>query len=426
MVDIADAVARDLAGESVRVPAQRAAFDALTCMVAGAARAPDRWAAVEPGAIGLIGTGRRGALLDAIGYNAATCHLLDRDDLHWSAVVHAGGIVWPVAFGVGEAAGATVGEVLDAGCVGYQVAMRMSRLLGPGHRRSFHATTTCGTVAAAAVAAALSDGPSADLDGVMRAASSIIGGTRQALADLSDTAIAHRAHAAVAGVVAARFSGSTPVGRPLDGELGFAAATGIRLDTATLAEPASPAIAETTVRSHPVSGFTHTMVDALLSLPPADPREVRSMRVEVPEAFLGADHRGVPTDVRHAKWHFATVAAVTATGALAIEDFPWPLDGDVRDLAERVQIVAASPPVGSIGARVTVDMTDGTTRIVTCEVPRGHPDDPLTDDELVRRSVELVAWPDEARARAVFDGLERVDAPVAEFLAVAGGSVSSP
>lgn len=414
--DVVDAVERDLGDHDIRDATRRAAFDALTCMIAGGSHAPSRWRNVEAGGVSLVGTERCGALLDAIGYNSATCHLLDRDDLHWPSGVHAGGVIWPVAFGVGEAFGATLGDVLDAGAFGYQIAVRMSLLLGGGHRGSFHATTTCGTVAAAAVATRLSEGTAADIGGSMRAASSVMGGTRQALAELSDTAVGHRAHAAVAGVIAARFRGARPVGRPLAGEFGFASATGIQLDRSTLAQNLPPAVAETTVRSHPVSGFAHSMVDALSSLSTVVADEVISVRVELPEGFLAANRSEVAFDVRHAKWHFATIAAVTITGGLTVGEFPWPISAEVRDLAERIEIVAGAPSVGAIGARVTVVTASGRSHAATCEVPRGHPGLPLTDDELVTRSVDLAAWGDEGAARIVFDDLGRSDATAAEFL----------
>lgn len=423
--DIVDSVERDLGGHDVRVAARRSAFDALTCMVAGGNRSPGSWTAGESGAVSLIGTDRYGTLLDAIAYNSATCHLLDRDDLHWPSVVHAGGVVWPVAFGVGEAVGAKLGDVLDAGALGYQIAVRTSLLLGGGHRRSFHATTTCGTAAAAAVATRLSEGATADIGGSVRAAASVMGGTRQALAELSDTATGHRAHATVAGVIAARFRGALPVERPLEGAFGFAAATGIELDRATLGPTLLPAVAESTVRTHPVSGFAHTMVDALLSLAPVDARDVESVRVELPQSFLAANRREAPREAQHAKWHFATVAAVTITGGLRVREFPWPISGVVRDLAERIQIVAAAPEVGAIGARATVDTTDGSTRTATCEVPRGHPGAPLTDDDLVTRAVELAAWDDDGTARGVLDHLGRSQATVAEFLDFLRDSVRS-
>lgn len=424
-VDIGDVVVAafgDIEGREPRLAASRAAFDAISCTRAGARTARPEWTGTDSGEVTMIGAGRRASLLDAIGHNAAACHALDRDDLHWPSAVHAGGVVWPVAFAIGEQLDADVGTVLDAGAIGYQIAARMSLLLGPDHRRFFHATSTCGSIAAAAVGAQLHGGGSEAVTRAVRSAASVVGGTRQALAELSDTAIAHRSHAAVSGVIAGRFAGQRPVGEPLGGPLGLCAATGTTPDWATVEEPLVAVIGDVTVRSHPVSGFAHTMVDALLALPEVDPEQIRIVRVRLPAALAGSDSAKA-TSARTAAWNLRLVAALAVAGRLTISPLSWPIDSQIKALAERVEITTdPSYVAGVLTAAVTVETLDGEVCSTTCDVPHGHPEDPLTDAELVTRSVELGAFNDNRTARAVLESLQRNDKSLAEVL----GEVADP
>ena len=408
----------DLKNTEVARLAAYAAFDAVTCIRAAVALQASEVAPPKSGPVTAIGQGTQGPLFETVAWNAQAAHALDRDDVHWPTATHSGGIVWPTAFGVGEAEGRTVGEVLRAGALGYQVGARAARLLGPAHRSKFHATTTCGSLAAAAVAASLGGATVDEQAAAVCSAASVMGGTRQALFELTSTMATHRAFAATAGLVAARLGSSNSVSAPLSGSVGFASATGITLDVQSLTSPMAPVVEELIVRTHPATGFAPTMIDAILSLPPVQPDLVRSVRVTLAPTMFAAHHAGAPQTRTIAGWNFQWVAALALTRRLGVRQIAWPLPSDLQTLVERV-VIRSDDSLGpqDMTARVEIHLDDGVIRSSTCKVPNGHPGSPLTVADLRRRSVDMGAFADDAAAGLVLDLLQEDALPVSDVLA---------
>ncbi len=417
---VVEAARGDLAEWSTSGSAVGAAFDYLSCVCSGDPELPPARPGIDLGPSTTPSLAVTAGLYPAIARNATAAHKLDRDDLHWPTEIHAGSVVWPVAFAVGELCDSAVDEVLAAGAFGYQMAGRASKLLGPGHRKRFHVSTTGGTIAAAAVAAALADG--SDSDSVISAvsgAASVIGGSRQAVFELSDTAALHRAHAAVNGVLAWHLGTERPVREALSGELGLAWATGVPLESTTLTDPMSPVIDEVSVRLHPVCGYAHTMVDALATLGPIEPRLIRSIRVELPVALLAAHREQSPSDSREAAWNFKWVAALAVTGKLPVRRLPWPLPQNISPLLDRIELVGVDDlPDGSLECHVFVRLADAELTATRCR-PHGDPTDPLSRSELVARSDQMGAFVGEDEALKVFRSLEDGGASIRSTLAVA-------
>ena len=93
---------------------------------------------------------------DAAFVNAAFGHGFEYDDAHGPSNSHPGSCVIPAAFAIGEELGATLGEVLDAIIVGYEVYARIGALASPDLvRRGFQPHAVLSPFGAAAVAARL-------------------------------------------------------------------------------------------------------------------------------------------------------------------------------------------------------------------------------------------------------------------------------
>jgi 2-methylcitrate dehydratase PrpD len=85
--------------------------------------------------------------------NGTAAHVEDFDDTHLETMVHPGASIVPAAVAAGELVDAPATEVLDAVCVGVEVATRIGRGVAPAHfERGWHPSGTVGHLGAAAAA----------------------------------------------------------------------------------------------------------------------------------------------------------------------------------------------------------------------------------------------------------------------------------
>jgi 2-methylcitrate dehydratase PrpD len=357
LVELVLADCRAGAGPALRRAAGRALFDYAACVRAGRTALPGLEALGGPSA------------------DAAAAHVLDRDDLHWPSLTHPGSVVWPAVL----AAPAEDDELrLLAAAAGYETIARLALALGPPHRRYWHATATAGTVGAA-VAAAVALG--LDADGVAAAAGhaiSVAGGSMQGVFERSQTIVLHRAHAATAGLIAARAAaaglGATREG--LEGERGLFAATAPGSDPAAAVAPRERrAIEEVTHRFYASTGFAHTAIEAARELAPVSAGAVEAIELEVPPAAAALAGTLDPQDDEDAWWSVPYAVAVTLLG-LDLEERPSPDDADVRALLGKTVVSECE------GAASTVTV-DG--RSATRSTHLGHHEQPLSDDDLVAK-----------------------------------------
>jgi 2-methylcitrate dehydratase PrpD len=152
-------------------------------------------------------------------------HGHDFDDSHAGSLIHTSGSIVPTALAVGEARRTSGREVLEAVAAGLEVNARLGLAVGDGfHRRGFHPTSVCGTLAASQVAGRLMGMDAAALAQAMGIAGSMASGIREAyLGGGTWTKRLHPGWAAHAGILAARlasrgFSGPLQV---LEGRYGL-------------------------------------------------------------------------------------------------------------------------------------------------------------------------------------------------------------
>lgn len=392
LFDLVSAARRDLTAadpKSLYRAAARSMFDALVCMATGAAPADTTVPSEETGPVPLVGTTRSGGLLGAVGANATAAHRRDLDDIHWPSVTHPGSVLWPALLGVGTAYRLPLTLVMTAAATGYQLIARAAELLGSTHRGQFHVSTTAGTIGVAgAVAIALERDDDAVVSGMLHACSTL-GGTAQALRERSQTAILHRGVAALNGTLAVVQPTARPVTNPLRGAHGFCAATGASLMPDTLAETKPPVVEGLTVRTHPVTGFAQTLVDAILDIGPVPIADVHRVDVEVPDYVAAFTEPAVPTDAQAAAWSLSHATALAVAGQLPAGRLRWPPDPAVIALRDRVNVRTrdASPP--DLEVRGVVHLSQGPERQFARGVPHGHPADPLTDHELAGKATRF-------------------------------------
>lgn len=365
--------------------------------------------------------------------NGTLVHALDFDDTHAGGLVHATAAVLPTALAVGEATGASGGAVLAAAVAGYETVCRLGAAVRHGfHARGFHATSVCGTFAAALVAARLAGLDEAAAVRALGIAGSFASGSLEFLADGSSTKQLHPGWSAQAGIAAAQFAaaGATGPSTILEGTNGlFAAFTGRRV-AAEAVTAGLGRVWETTritVKPYPVCQLSHASLDALATLD-VEAGDVAEVVADVPDDAAAVvceplSAKRAPRTAYEAKFSLPwCAAALLADGAVTVDTFaPAQLGrADLRDLAARVGYRHApfDGPAADAPGRMTVRLRDGSTRTGSVPCSAGGPERPLDAAALQAKLAGTVGDAEQAqRLAAAVAGL--AGAPDLQLLAAA-------
>lgn len=288
----------------------------------------------------------------------------DADDVHWGVLVHPGAIIWPTVLEVGLASGASGADIARAAAVGHESMVRLARAIGP--LDGFHLTSVVGGVAAAAAASVLIEG--AVNSHALGHALSVAGGSSGAISERSGTRSFHRGHAVSTGLSAALAARDGVEATRGDLERGGGVLppwdSVVRHELTTHAD----AIATTSLRPLPTSGWNHAAYEAARAAGAATSGAITRIAVAVPESTRRASAGA--TEPASEAWHHLSQSVVRAIVAVR--------SGQSLDaLLRRVEIVDREVP----GALVSISAAGGTS---TAEVllPLGHPARPLTTNDL--------------------------------------------
>ncbi|TYB64281.1 MmgE/PrpD family protein [Nonomuraea sp. PA05] len=386
----------DAVPEPAVAAARRHLIDGFGCAIAGA---PHAAPAVEV-ALGLggppqatvIGTRHRVGAPAAALANGTLVHALDFDDTHAGGLVHATAPVLAAAFAVGEETAATGEEVLVAALAGYETICRLGAAVPHGfHARGLHATSVCGVLAAALVAARLYGLTPPQAVDALGIAGSQAGGLLEFLSTGADTKRLHPGLAAHSGILAARLAraGATGPGTVLEGEHGLYGAllgeAGLR-PAAGLGEVWE--VTRITIKPYPACQLLHAALDAAATVP--SPQDVESVVAEVhPDAaaIVCGPGKERPRTPYEAKFSLAwSVAAMLLDGEVGVRTYERVDRPEVAALAARIthEVVAFPGVAADQPGRLRVRYADGGGAVA--QVPRssGGPGDPGID-ELARR-----------------------------------------
>lgn len=400
-----------------------------------------------PGEATAIGFGDRLPAAGAAFVNGVLAHSLDYDDTHLPSVLHPSASIVPAALAVGETVGATTHEAATAAAAGYEVCIRTGmaaydRALGNSvfFERGWHATSICGTLATAVVAAKLLG---LDADGIGHAlgiATSMGSGIIEANRAGGSVKRLHCGWAAHAGIVAAQCARAGLTGPPsaLEGRFGFYQAfCGGAFEERELTEGLGESwcIPGIFYKPYPANHFTHAGIDAALRL------RGRVALEDIAEIELGVatptlrtiaepwEQKIRPQSGYHAQFSgpFTVAVALLGGGGLGVglEDFTDAIVGDPRylELAAKVRCYA-EPECDAIfpnqfPAVLRVRTKAGALHEQKVMANRGGPDNPLSVEELRRKflaNASRVLPPGSAEelAHLILDPVPR---PVAELLA---------
>lgn len=330
--------------------------------------------------------------------NGTLAHAHEFDDTHVESVIHPSAVVMPAAFAVGEEVGAGGRALITAAVAGYEVAARVGAA-APGrfHARGLYPTGVCGVFGAAASAGSLWGLGAGAIANAFGLAGSQASGLYASLTDGSESKRFHAGWAAHGGVVAADLArrGFTGPATIFEGPHGFfdAFLGGEEPDRARVSRDLGT-VWETlriAIKPYPACHFLHALMDAATK-PGVKWADIERVECAIPPAVIP-----IVAEPRTPRLHPATttqaqfslpfaVASAIVGGRDALDLFGEDARNDRRvlTLAERVHHIAdpTLPFPATYGGRVRMGTRSGRSIEIDELTNRGHPDRPLSDDEL--------------------------------------------
>lgn len=411
---------------------RRALLDYLACAVAGsrseAARAVydylQSWD--RSGEACVVGTPARLAACNAAFVNGTATHSLDFDDGMTRGSVHPAGGIFPALLAMAEKLGSSAEDFIVAGVAAYDVTLRIAATVHPHtSRRGFHNTPTAGVFGAAAGAARLLHLDAATTLNALGIAGSFSGGLRAYLQDGAEVKRLHPGKAARDGITCAELArrGITGASQVIEGRYGFINAfTDSNADwerlTGALGERYE--ICSVYFKPYPACRHFHAALDAVRAIRGRkgfDLSHIAGIEIGLYEVgAAGHDHKRAD-NLLEAQMS----APVTTALALAFGDVTAPSfdrenleRADVRRLIEATEVYVDAecerlyPGRRSGVARVR--LADGRVLEERVLDPKGEGENPMTDDDLVRKftgNCEAIIGAD--KVQAVLDIVQGLD-----------------
>lgn len=366
----------------------------------------------------VVGTPGYTDLLAAVYLMAASCHALELDDGNRAGSIHPGTVVVPALLGAGYECNADGASFLCALVAGYEVAVSLAEVLHPhASQRGFQTTGVVGGLGAAAATGRLLGLDALTMEKALGVAASSGAGLFGYLTGGGNIKKLHPAHAAREGVFAALLAQGNVIDGPqsiAETRAGiFQAFGGIHPWNGSKPGHRDGALAITRsyLKPYPCCRHIHPAIDGLFALMTehgftADEVvtvDVGTYQAAMPHATMGWE------SLTSAQLSFPYVmAAALRTGAIALDTFadaarqnPQVIADTAKIcIAEDAECCASYPRQGP--ARVTVKLTDGSTRTIYVADPGGCPELPMSDAALFDKFRMMVAG---RHARSVADRL---------------------
>lgn len=394
-----------LGDEVVRRTTVLVLLDDLAAMVLGHQHEEIRrlagcYAGSAPAEASLL-TGARVPRERAAVVNAAAAGWDELDEGYRPATCHGGLYTIPAVIAEAEATGRSLGEVLAAVVVGYEVVTAFARVLPPPRPLVLHPHATLSPVGAAAALTWLRTG---DADAVLAAADtavtmSMAGPFAHAVTGAQVRNLWPGAGAAL-GFLAADASASGLGGEPTSAVEVLAHGYGHTFSATELDhDPDRWAVLDGYHKIYAACQYTHSAIEASLQLREEGGRPA----LEAEEIVVATHPLALPLANRDPGTALAgkfslphVVAAVLVTGRTDPTVFDAAMLGDpeVAGLRQRVRLEPFEPlpePPHDRPARVTVAYADGTSRSATCLSAVGGPDRPLDEGQVLDKIAALTA-----------------------------------
>ncbi len=396
--------------EAIKTKAKNCLLDYLGVTIAGAFQTRQTTKSLTQhlharnGQIPVPGTEIKTDMLTAALLNGIHAHHLELDDGHRYSMIHPGASIisallpWVVA---NKLSGK---ELLTGIIMGYEAAITLAASLQPGMKdKGYHATGTCGAIGAAMGAAFASGYTKAEIKNTLAAACTSASGILEVVRDSSEIKPYNAGQAAVNGLMAAVLgkSGLQGPNDVLGGTHGFMHVMG-NSDIKGFSWDDRFAIEGIYVKPYAACRHAHPPIEAIQKIcgkNKVDPDEVDEIIVHTYRwAVHLHDHTEI-TGITSAKMSTPySVAVALVTGKAGMEEFTEKLITDplVSIITKKIKMIEDDELTklvpGKRAARVEVKMRNGKIFSEQVDLPKGEPENPLTQQELIDKFTALAMF----------------------------------
>lgn len=348
---------------------------------------------------------------DAAFVIGTAAHALDWDDYMHPMHGHCGAVLLAAAWATVAATGGGGAELVDAFLAGYRVDYLMGVVLAHSHyRRGWHATSSIGTIGAAASAARAMGLDEVEVRAALGIAASLAGGLRTNFG--TSTKALHAGFAARHGIQAARLAaaGARSSASWLTGPCGMIDVMSGDHSPAEAAQVIDEAMAsglhgiETqwglAQKAYSCCGSCHGALDAVIEVvTQADLTvdNIRDIEVHVDPTVPATMREGEPIDTFTARysisWVVAAAAADRRVGLAQVSDEALHRQ-ELQSLRRRVSVVGDLKLDADhrFAATVTIRTRDGRHLAGHVAHPFGHPRNPLQPDQRKAKQRHILTY----------------------------------
>lgn len=396
------------ASETARRWARDAIYDTVACMIAGAgdegaSRLRSTISGWGAGAATVVGSPHPASAPWAALANGTAAHLLDYDDNIHYAMTHPSAVILPALLALAEEIDASGSDIVTAWLVGIEIQVAVGHGVNRLHYdNGWHATSTVGTIGAAAACARLLGLDRARTAHAISLGVSMASGVKAQFGTMAKPF--HAGMAAKNAVIAARLaeSGITAAPEPLDGQYGFRSlyvGPASRGWEGVLDDLGAPLAAEKyglEPKCYPCCAGAHRALDGLLELRAKHPfgaDDVAAVNTLV--GWGNASSLLYPDPVQEMEARFSMqycIAAALLGGQLRLSDFILSAihRPEVRRLFPLIAMEThprtdAEAPAARKPAEITVRLRDGRVLHTKIQHARGTMFRPFSQAELAEK-----------------------------------------
>ncbi len=352
---------------------------------------------------------------NAVFLNGLNGHALDFDDGTNAGIIHLGSPLFSVLLALAQKYDISAETLLRAAVIGYETSFTMARSIQPTHKQhGYHATATCGLLGIAMASSMVLGFDDDTKKQAMSTAAVSATGTLKVLEDGSQLKPYNVGKTAMLGLTAVQMAKAGFIG-PDDAFSGMAGyfsqmygSEDVEIVPCLL--DGTYAVEKAYIKPYAACRYTHPSIDIALdmrkngvvSVADVEAVEIRTYSLAVKKH----DHTDIPGSAS-AKMSIPYNFAVTyLTGKTGMEAFEADkLDNeDIKALTKKIAVseddeMTAVFPKETV-ATVEMKLKDGSVIKGRSVLPKGEPENPLTDEEAIEKFTNLAIYGGKTKAEA--------------------------
>ena len=346
-----------------------------------------------------VGMSQKTSLAHAILVNGLSAHFLELDDGVRYGVIHPSAPLLAAMIPMATVKGVSWEQFVLGAICGYETSIRLASAMQPSHySRGYHPTATCCTLGVAVGIAVMLGYSKAEVNDAFSAASISAAGSLKVLENVSELKPYNCAKASLMGYYAAMMAKAGFKGPedPLSGETGFLNMMSDACDEdRLLGWDGTYAIEKVYLKPYASCRHTHPVIEAAFLIRQEegfDAKEISAIRVKTYKGVLGKHDFNTVYGESSARMSIPySLAVALVTGKAGIAEFT---EDYIKDpLIQRLTKMAVIEGDEELSrlvpdkrvAIVTVEQTDGKSFVNRVEYPKGEPENPLSEDELLAK-----------------------------------------